>query len=945
MRTSDFQGKVFPVTGGVKIVKKMELTREEILTEIINKPLPLAEEQAKVVTSEAKHIRVIAGAGTGKTETLTRRLLYLLLYEGVSPESIVAFTFTEKAAASMKTRIYSRIRELTGENFPELSGMYIGTIHAYCLHLLHNYFGYSEFNVLDENQEVALLFRVGHELGIRENVQGRNYLQKCLNFTQAVNIVYNELIDRKRLSEKCDIFHSLLCDYEELLDRYRLLTFGRMIDLAIQNLKKESNRVSYIQYLMVDEYQDINRAQEELIRLLGREASVFVVGDPRQSIYQWRGSDERFFEEFEKCFPGVQTFYLMENRRSVPPIVRAANYFENTFKKGYGPISAKRKDQGFVGLVSLPDPEEEARWVVKEIASAVRSGKCRFKDCAILLRSVANYSVPFINELRRRDIPYLVGGNVGLFFREEAQAMGCLFAWLGKDGFWQAGGSEIRGDLLVQKGVALWSKATGIALDREKIYSELREWREEVLQGKYQNLIQVFHRLLVILGYLKLDPSHSLHAVLMANLGRFSSILFDYESSYRLGGAGVEWNEVVRGLCWYMNAYARGAYEEHSIEDYLTTDAVFISTVHQAKGLEWPVVFVSSVVNARFPSMRAGKEKDWLLPRNLFDAKRYEGSIEEERKLFYVALTRAKNVLCVTYFRTNRSKKGNIVSRRPSVFVEELSEVLPVHTDDAYITFGEIDKSEGEVFQALSLPQVVAYFRCPHFYRLRELWQYRPGLAEELDYGRSLYNCLRMSVELIKAGEKPHRAVERAMTEKFFLPFAGEKKSSAMKQKASATLLEFVENNLDELMKIDKMKAQIELPTDNAVLAGSIDAILEDSEDSAVWMCRTSQEVVTPEEIEFQLGLYALFIKLAQGYIPRTFFVDLGNATVEEFPADEEKVEVVAEKLKDILTGIRSGDFEVSQKKEHCAKCDYSGICRFCDGGSSPPSPKKRVRR
>ena len=94
-------------------------------------------------------------------------------------------------------------------------------------------------------------------------------------------------------------------------------------------------------------------------------------------------------------------------------------------------------------------------------------------------------------------------------------------------------------------------------------------------------------------------------------------------------------------------------------------------------------------------------------------------------------------------------------------------------------------------------------------------------------------------------------------------------------------------------------------------------------------MCRTSQEVVTPEEIEFQLGLYALFVKLAQGYIPRTFFVDLGNATVEEFPADEEKVEVVAEKLKDILTGIRSGDFEVSQKKEHCAKCDYSGTVSY----------------
>jgi DNA helicase-2/ATP-dependent DNA helicase PcrA len=171
----------------------------------------------------------------------------------------------------------------------------------------------------------------------------------------------------------------------------------------------------------------------------------------------------------------VQTFYLVANRRSVPPIVNAANSFESTFKRRYGPISATRKDQGFAGLVSLPNPEEEAKWVVGQIASAVQKGKCRFQDCAILLRSVANYSTPFINELRRRGIPYLVGGNVGLFFREEAQAVGCLFAWLTEDGFWGEGENQIRGDSLLQEGLKFWSQATSIAVDKEKTYSELRE--------------------------------------------------------------------------------------------------------------------------------------------------------------------------------------------------------------------------------------------------------------------------------------------------------------------------------------------------------------------------------------------------------------------------------------------------------------------------------------
>jgi len=144
---------------------------EELLQAVIGEPVPLAGEQIEVVTAKERYIKVVAGAGTGKTETLIRRLLYLLLCKNEPPEGIVAFTFTEKAAQGMKTRIHARIRDLGLEGkIPGLSNMYIGTIHSYCLHLLRKEFGYSNFSVLDENQEVAFVLRVGRELGFEEIV-------------------------------------------------------------------------------------------------------------------------------------------------------------------------------------------------------------------------------------------------------------------------------------------------------------------------------------------------------------------------------------------------------------------------------------------------------------------------------------------------------------------------------------------------------------------------------------------------------------------------------------------------------------------------------------------------------------------------------------------------------------------------------------------------------
>ena len=267
---------------------------------ILSQPTRLSIDQTEAVLSKARYNRVIAGAGAGKTETLTRRIAYLALADEVPPSSIVAFTFTERAARSMKSRIYQRVTELKPSKLNVLGEMYIGTIHAYAKRILDDHFRYGNYSVLDENQEMAFLMRHGWDLNLRD--YHPNYSESCRIFSRTVNMVWDEMLSRKMLEERVPDFFDRLVRYENLLDRHKLLTFGRMILLAVLRLKETPDTLSYVKHLIVDEYQDINQAQEELISLVGSHGEIFVVGDPRQSIYQWRGSDERFFESFSERF-------------------------------------------------------------------------------------------------------------------------------------------------------------------------------------------------------------------------------------------------------------------------------------------------------------------------------------------------------------------------------------------------------------------------------------------------------------------------------------------------------------------------------------------------------------------------------------------------------------------------------------------------------------------
>ncbi len=272
----------------------MKNSLNDIEKRILSKPSSLSDSQKEAVLSDKRYVKITAGAGAGKTETLTRKIIYLLLVKNVDPSSIVAFTFTEKAAENMKNRIYHRILEYGREDIAKhLGKMYVGTIHGFCLRVLQEKFsdnGYGNYKVFDDNQEMAFIFRVGRSIFGNEA-----HFNDYFKFIKNVNAVYGEYIDKKELKAKAPEFYEKLIKYEELLDENKHFTFGRIIYECVQNLEINPEKLENIKYLVVDEFQDIDMAQFNLIKLIGKKASLFVVGDPRQSIYKWRGSDEKFF--------------------------------------------------------------------------------------------------------------------------------------------------------------------------------------------------------------------------------------------------------------------------------------------------------------------------------------------------------------------------------------------------------------------------------------------------------------------------------------------------------------------------------------------------------------------------------------------------------------------------------------------------------------------------
>ncbi|WP_460372613.1 UvrD-helicase domain-containing protein [Methanocalculus sp. MC3] len=909
----------------------MPLLSDTLQDKILNEPKPLSDQQRRAVLCPRSHIRIIAGAGAGKTETLTRRIVHLLLVQNVDPSAIVAFTFTEKAAQSMKSRVYERVRNLGGDEIcSRLGEMFIGTIHGYCYRLLDEYFGYGDWGVLDDNQEMAYLMRFGWSLGLG---RGRYYATDCEDFTNTLNVYYGEMIPQTAFRKPEDkAFLEKLKKYEDLLDTHKQLTFNRMVQLALDSLREKPEVSKYVQHLIVDEYQDINLAQEELIQLIGDKGNIFVVGDPRQTIYQWRGSDERWFEEFAKKYPDTETIHITENRRSTVSVIETANGFSDTFEnQHYDHMVPVRREQGGVYLAEMESDIQEVYWIADQIQHLISQGKCNYCDIAILFRSVSTSAPLFIDEFRRRDIPFIVGGKVGLFRRKEIVSLGKLFAWLYEDGFWKPdrySKETIQGEELFDGAIDDWNQGIPDLRLNQNTITNLHSWKKSVASDTFENLSRILAELLVILGFHQLDPDDPRHAVIMANIGRFNTLLTDYETAIMLGGRRKrDLTSDLKGLCWYLNTYASSKYEEQAGDDFSGVNAVQLVTIHQSKGLEWSQVFLPCLVNQRFPSSLIGRGRIWLMSHGLFDVAKYQGDVESERKLMYVALTRAKDVAVASYFTTMSGRRKGM-----SLFINDISDLQYVEPlsqndnipDHTYSTGGVNDE-----LLTFTAGEIVDYGRCGYFYRLRHLWGYQPGLSEYLGYGKTLHFCLREAGNLMKNQQLPPLiAVSTSVDRHFHMPFVTGGRMEKIKQAAKKQLMRFADIHSDDMRRIKEVETRIEFPIQNAIVAGKVDVILHDGDAVEVREYKTSDTSTTPEDSALQVQLYARGLSVLGETVSHGSVAFLEEAVVNDVEVTDQTINDTVKRVENHINHIISGDFTPCPGAV-CSECDYKVICRW----------------
>jgi DNA helicase-2/ATP-dependent DNA helicase PcrA len=667
---------------------------------------------------------------------------------------------------------------------------------------------------LDQNQEVAFLMREGWSIGIQQ--YDRYYANACQKFLRVVDMVQSELLDHDLLEVEAPEFFKYYKRYWDRLENFKQLTFGRMISEVDKCLGDKPETLSHVKHLVVDEFQDINRAQEEFIRLIGAHGSIYIVGDPRQSIYQWRGSDQSFFEEFEQTYQGTLSFEITENRRSGKKIVLNANTFSESFTALTAlPMNPTRDSEGYIASVALETPQDEAQWIADQIHELVEVQQVvTYSDIGILTRSVSTSAGELIDEFRSRHIPYIVGGKVGLFRRDEAQALGMIFSWFSEKAFWTPDPWKwqirIEDDDLLPAALDSWNNTQphGIPRDAEE---KLREIKDELYgdNPRFKHFSELYHEVLTVLGFHNLDFRNPGDAAVMANLGRFNNLLTDYETANRIGGKRPKWKTELNGLFWFMQGYGIKSYEEQPSDDIRNVNAVQLMTIHQAKGLEWPVLFLFSLTDRRFPPGSVGQQNDWCgIPRHLFDALRYEGSIEDERRLLYVAITRPKDVLVLSRFKkmAQRMIRSQFFRDLDDSVIDDIgSNNLPVIETRT--------QSISDELQTFAATEIVGYNRCPHMYLLRNLWGYQPGFEQLIDYGPALHYCLKIAGELVQnEGYDPRTAVASAVDERFFMAYVSGSYFDNLKQSANETLTDFADQYGDDLPRVEEVEYRIEFP-------------------------------------------------------------------------------------------------------------------------------------
>jgi DNA helicase-2/ATP-dependent DNA helicase PcrA len=910
--------------------------------------MQLTTKQTDAINHADGNLQLIACAGSGKTEVVAQHITKLLtpLAEGgmgLKPANVIAFTFTEKAAAELKQRVLDRCRE----RLPWLVGMaemYIGTIHGFSLDLLRTEVPkYLKYDILNEVQQVLFVNRNSAKSGLTatttlQGVKLKRYIDTRL-YIEAMSVLRESEVDWQALkgTSILDGYNA----YTTLLNEREEFDYSAILQCAVQALEQDTSLrarlTERVKVVIVDEYQDVNPVQERLVRALnGLDARIKVVGDDDQTIYQWRGSDVGNILSFAERYAPVETIKLEANFRSSPGITDVARLVIekniSRLKKAMESTEAQIYEAGDIVALQFSSPEEEAEYIARTCkalcGTMIEDGGVKrpisWSDMAVLVR-YAKFGEPLRRAFDREGIRFVSVGMDTLFDAPEGEAARKLFYFmanrLSRDDTLQAWRAADLGiaDAVLESALK----------DAEETRAKMAVEDQDVRFSVY-NIQRQFIRFLEQIGLREEIVPNSRGSIVFYNLGKFSQAISDFESVY-FHSRPLQKYESFADFLQYQaeDAYGQSTGAE---EKFVGLDAVQILTIHRAKGLQWPVVFVPQLVKNHFPASPRGGRNVWHIipPKAVSGQTRFRGSEEDERRLFYVAVTRSQKHLHLTTAPTPGSKRYV----HPSPFFHDVLEskfIKRLKTNYDGRERGQPRSKPSISNVNLSFSDIRYYFECPYQFKMRTLYGFNAPLDEALGYGKSLHDALAelhqraisgIPIEPSDAGELVDRH--------FHAPFAYPTLRDTMRASAKRTIAKYIEARQSEFDKIEFSEKAIEVALEDGInVSGRIDLVRRRDTDSTAIIDLKSTERAQAEELtEAQLHIYALgYRELTGNDADFVETYELDTQTRKPRAVDADLIADVVGKVKSTADALRANSFPATPNAIQCGRCDFSRLC------------------
>ncbi len=923
-------------------------------------PDSLTESQTEAILHRGFPLLIIAGPGAGKTEVIAWRVAHLVRSGQARSENMLVTTFTNKAALELKDRIQAKLPDINVEL------MQVSTIHSFCADLLrrHRYltsFPHG-FRVLDDADQLLFVYANRKALGLGDIAKGQpaRFYDDAL---RCFNLATEELVDPDSMETWCRSQHAACSEDEadlwqerstiaEAYRRYRallvekgLMDFGHLQVFALALLEEHPEVVPELQHkyvdILVDEYQDTNAAQDRLLSILaGAGERLTVVGDDDQSIYRFRGATVRNLRSFPERFPNTRIVTLAQNFRSREQIVELTKGVITHNPARYPKDLLSMRGRGCdVLLVYERTAREEASAVAGLLRRLHQAGHIhRWEDVTVLLRSVRSYSEPYLEAFAAAGIPYYVIGDASLFQREEIAQLYDLFSFLGATKPWgdrflrhplvglqtsTAQALEAHKDSLLEitTGEGLEAIGVGNPQDRRTILP-LLELKRRAQAKEHGSLVEVFYSLLAITGCVgRFENAGGIEA--LGNLGEMSQLV-------------ARWDEYGSTRNFYPFQEYLKLLKEGGLDPVLLPpkDALRIMTIHQAKGLGFPVVVLGAAMKGRLPT--SPRRQRYEIPPELTASGLPEVKdphTVDERKLFYVAATRARDLLVVG--------TADVVEKRgggPSPFVVEMfGEDLHAAADLARAYVEEVESRPVALLEPMkrhNFSEMAYFLQCPMRYKFAVVYGFAAPWMDPVDFGANVHRALESLHQRCREGHVPSEGEVREIIEETWISGtrATPEQEAGLKDAAEKQIRRYLREHASSLTAILEAETSFAFSLKGRVVSGKIDLIrsMDDPGGAEIVDFKTSKSAPLHEgRVDLQLGLYALGVEATLGRavarctahflgdgqrVSSAWSMDLGRAAQEELAA--------------VLEAVERGEFPPN--REYCPSCqEFSAICPY----------------